>query len=89
MLMEVLTTGTKITKFNKLMTDRSIAHSDYTYIHFSLTTFFCLGGLKGGLLLDKKQCLCEGEEAHGPNFVFSSINHDCYSINYCFRFDKN
>ena len=29
-----------------------------------------------------------GDEAHGPNFVFSSIFHDWYSINYCFRFDE-
>ena len=40
------------------------------------------------MLLDKKQYLREGDKAHGPNFVFSSIIHDWYSINYCFWFDK-
>ena len=31
----------------------------------------------------------KGDKALGPNFVFSSIIHDWYSINYCFRFDKS
>ena len=29
-----------------------------------------------------------GDKAHDPNFVFSSINYDWHSVNYCFRFDK-
>ena len=58
--------------------------------HLGIVTFFLLfgEGPKWGLLLDKIQCLCEGDEARGPNFLFSSINHDGYSINFCFQFDK-
>ena len=52
-------------------------------------TFICLGSLGwGGCCWIRNSIYLREDKAHGPNFVFSSIIQDRYSINYCFRFDK-
>ena len=42
----------------------------------------------GGCCWIRNSIYLREDKAHGPNFVFSSIIQDRYSINYCFRFDK-
>ena len=51
---------------------------------------FVWGDLDGGCcwLRNSVYLRGDGDKAHGPNFVFSSIIHDWYSVNCCSRFDK-
>ena len=51
-------------------------------------TFICLGRLGWGGCWIRNSIYLKEDKAHGPDFVFSSIIQDRYSINYCFRFDK-
>ena len=67
---------------------RGVRHFWISYWNSDLLSFVWEDLDGGGCCWIRNSIYLREDKAHGPNFVFSSIIQDRYSINYCFRFDK-